>query len=502
LVEISGLRLQDFAAFRPFARIANYADTEIVLHGGAAFRAALYAAYQDRLDVDLFDLVPFNSDIDLDHGGSPEKTAKIAHYIDRFVPFAGWCRWSINDAERAVRARTQRETSTDVPLRRIRFSTAGNADIPEAAFSDINNQMVSFRRNPNFGKNGSAARSDLELFGLMMALNSWEEAKDIRRQDIGFDEDAARAWIRQGLDDKARAQLSNPGIAARFWHLLSLRLARCGIDDLGLQLIEIGKPILDKLDISLDQLRDGNRAISVSKMTSTARFRVPQLTPVIVTGEAAVELFRDVIRRAARLVGLPDGDLPEDPSELIDPSFDLIGVVPDLTLIPYETIGEEDYEYESNLSDGARVENENSWNTTRQEFVQFAWEVSGADQLYSGGLTGQILALGARDFGSASALPVVGGLFGRSRAWVRVRLDDLLECEEGATTVKAVLLILQARPDETGEVEGNPKMRTRSIQGEAVQDGDLPPVYNYEYEYSTTQADKADEQHVFETVST
>ena len=454
MVEISALRLQDFVAFEPFAEIARLADAEIILHGGAAFRAALYAAYQDRLDFDLFDLVPFNSDIDLEHPGSQEKTAEIAGHIDRLVPFASWCRWSINDFERASLSRIQRAASTDIPLRRIRFSTAANADIPKAALSDLDTRRVSFARNPNFGQTDTKLRPDIEFFGLMMALNSWDEAREIGGDDIDFDEKAAQAWIIEGFDKQAFDLLDRPAIAARFWHLLSLRLARCGIDDVNSLLIKIGTPILGKFGVSLDLLSDSGRAFSVSKITSDARFRIPQLTPALVTGKDAADLFREIIRRAARRARFPEEELPIDPMQLIDPSLDLIGIVPNLTLLPFGS-GKEDDDGDPFLS-GAE-----------QEFVQFAWDIKNTEGFAAHALTGQVLALGPNDFGSSTALPVVGGSFGRSRAWVRARLDDLIERGVNGFPVEAVLLILQARADETGDAEGMPRKRQNKMPDEA-----------------------------------
>lgn len=475
MVELSTLRLQDFAVFEAFEQIAERAGVEIILHGGAAFRAALYAAYQDRLNFDLFDLVPFNSDIDLEHAGSREDSARIAGYIDSLVPFASWCRWSINDGERAALARAQREASTDIPLRRIRFSTSAAADVPEAAQLDIENRRISFERNQDFGRAGPDLRPDLELFGLMLALNSWVEAEEIAGEGIAFDEGGALQWIREGLDQNALELLGRPGVAARFWHLLSLRLARCGIDKFNLQLMLVGQPILNKFGVSLDQFLDSDRAISVSKITSTADFRVPQLTPKIVTGEAAIELFGEVVGRAARLASYPQEALPPDPLDLIDPSLDLIGIVPDLTLLPYGSGKEGRADEDDPFLSGVEQERVES------EFVQFAWNVQGGDKLDPHALTGQMLALGPSGFGTATALPVVGGTFGQSRAWVRARLDDLIERGKDGSPVEAVLLILQARADEAEDAERGHNLRRHSVPGNVTPKEDLRLVDSYAY---------------------
>lgn len=486
MVDLSTLRLQDFAVFKAFEQIAELAGVEIILHGGTAFRAALYAAYQDRLNFDLFDLVPFNSDIDLEHSGSREVTAKIAGYIDSLVPFASWCRWSINDSERAALARTQRQASTDIPLRRVRFSTSATADVPEAALLDIENRQVSFERNPNFGRAGSDLRPDLELFGLMLALNSWVEAEEIAGKGITFDQRGALRWIREGLDQNALELLRRPDVAARFWHLLSLRLARCGIDEFNFQLMMVGNLVLNKIGAALDHLFDSDRAISVSKITSAGGFRVPQLTPKIVTGEAAIRLFGEVIRRAAHLAGTPPEALPPDPLELIDPSLDLIGIIPDLTLLPYGS-GKEGRKDVNDpfLSGGVELE------FVQPEFVQFAWSVQGGNKLDPHALTGQMLVLGAGGFGTATALPVVGGMFGQSQVWVRARLDDLIERGKEGKPVEGVLLILQARADEAEEAERDPNLRRHSAPGNVIHEEDLRYADGYaDGSIPTTEAEE------------
>lgn len=462
MVALETLRLQDFETFAPLADIAGEAGAEIILHGGTAFRATLFAAYQDRLDVDLFDLAPFNSDIDLDHDGSPEQTTEIHRLIQEHIPFASWCRWSVNDAERAALARAQRRVSTDVPLRRIRLSTGAPAEIPAQAMRDIALGQVSFARNERFGDTADAARPDLELFGLMMALNTWDEASEIAGREMRLDVQRAEAWLDEGLTDDAHRLLDQPSVMARFWHLLTLRLARRGFDLFNRRLLEIGAPILAQMNVPPNLLTDRGRAISVSKLTSAADFRIPEVVPAIVTGEAAQEHFRAILRRAAKRIGWPKDQLPDDPIDLIDPSLELVGLVPDLTILPYGSATDGDQPDDPFLS-GAE-----------QEFVQFVWTVQPGQRIDPHALTGQLLALGAVDLGACTALPVVGGTFGTDRAWVRARLDDLIERGEEGASAEGVMLILQARPVEAAGAENDPILRDDDGPQEEVA---LEPVY-------------------------
>jgi hypothetical protein len=459
VIDLASLRLQDFDAFAPLAQIAQRTGTEIVLHGGVACRAVMHAFYRGDTGFDLFEVTPFNSDIDLDHNGDAEKTAEILTAISVGIPeeeadgiltkdaveipFASWFRWSINDAEGAQLARAQRRVSTEVPLRGIRLSTEHAAEIPELAVRDLHERRVSFVRNPAFGQGGESIRPDIELYGLMMALNTWTEMQEIAGTDIDFGIDRALDWIRDGLDPSALAKAENPAFGARFWHLLSARLARVGLDRFNLTLLEAGQPLLEGLGLSIEALSDPACAFTVSKVTSAAGFRVPELTPSILTGDRARKGFEEVISRFAARIGLTRDDLPADLSELIDPALQLVAVVPELTLNPF-----------GGDSDTGEIDADPFYSGLGQEFVQLAWDNPLGERLDPSGLTGQILVLGATDMGAGTALPLVGGTFGPDRGWVRARIDELLERGLDGGPVEAALLILQARP--TGEADAGP----------------------------------------------
>jgi hypothetical protein len=482
LADLATLHLQDFSAFEAFGEISRLTGVEITLHGGVAFRAALHAAYHDKLDVDLFDLAPFSSDIDLEHSGSPKETIKIAHHIESLVPFASWCRWSINSAKHAELASAQRKASTDIPLRRIRFSTSTAAHIPEDALVDIKKRQISFKRNRHFGHSRPDLRPDLELFGLMLALNSRAEAEDIVGANIAFDEKIAHQWLQEGLDQNALELIERPEVAARFWHLLSTRLARCGFDDFNSQLIRIGSPALRRFGISTRHLLMLDRAICVSRITASGAFRVPEITPEIVMGSASAALFEKIIWRAAKLADYPQDALPHDPMDLIDPSLELVGIVSGITLLPYNS--------DSGSSEDDPFRSSGEWEIVKPEFVEFAWKVDWRKKITPHALTGQMLVFGAMDLGAATALPVVGGVFEQPRAWIRVRLDDLIERGKNGIPVEAALLILQAQTAETGDVERGPKLRRSSIPENAMGEDQSIPADNYAHNTQPTEIDE------------
>jgi hypothetical protein len=116
-------RLQDLAPFDTLGDIAKACKVELTLYGGTASRAAMHHFYRPDEELDIFDLAPFSSDIDLEHSGSGEKTVEILLAIQDLVPFANWFRWSIIDYERADKAAAQRAVSTRIPLREMRTVT-------------------------------------------------------------------------------------------------------------------------------------------------------------------------------------------------------------------------------------------------------------------------------------------------------------------------------------------------------------------------------------------
>ena len=136
MADIGELWLQDFLPFAALKDVAHRFKVQIAVFGGAASRAAMYRAC-DRHDIDIFDLAPFSSDIDLVHTGDAKLTSAIAADIADRVPFSTWCRWAILDDKAARRALANRNASTQVPLRRIGFGTGGPSKLPPQAQVDL-----------------------------------------------------------------------------------------------------------------------------------------------------------------------------------------------------------------------------------------------------------------------------------------------------------------------------------------------------------------------------
>ena len=430
---LSEMRLQDIGPFRGLGAVARKLKIPLTLIGGTASRAAIRLVRRPRMRLDLFDLAPFSSDIDLEYDAEPERGPAVMAAIQEHVPFASWFRWSLIDRKRAAKAAAQREVSTIVPLRRIRFSTHYPPDISEEALMDLHTGEVSFWRNPNFSsKAKDGLMRDAEIFGLMMALNVEVDVRAFDRRAPGLDEEAALRWLKNGGWDDLVRILDDERLRGRFWTLFATRWSLAGptgrvFETLTQMAEEVG--ILGKLDFDP---RDVDAPIGLSKLSKQGLFRAPELSPRVVTGEDAAISFVAVMNDVIGSMGLPRRI--RIPDEAIDPSLELVAIASMITIakLPRKSEDPEPPDvFESGLDD---------------EFIQVSWPHKGR-VVNKSGFTAQLLPYAQRLSGTSfSSVPAVGGVQGE-RAWVRIRLDDLTNPEDERTSTSAALVILQARHD-------------------------------------------------------
>jgi hypothetical protein len=129
----------------------------------------------------------------------------------------------------------------------------------------------------------------------------------------------------------------------------------------------------------------------------------------------------------------------------IDPAFDLVAVVPHLTISPY--IAQESLPGDGFYSDVAIQfrDVQGRFSGIAGEFIEITWHQPNGLALNPRGLTAQFIprSNSAASVG-ASAMPAVGGVFHNGRPWVRARIDGLLDRKPGASSTEAALVILQA----------------------------------------------------------
>ncbi|WP_282608160.1 hypothetical protein [Pelagibius sp. Alg239-R121] len=434
--------LHEVPAFRGLKEVAKEFGVEFTLFGGAATRALMYMHYRPGEDFDLFNLTPFTSDIDLWHNGEREDTPNIMQAINETILFAPWCRWALQDADIGKKAAVNRSRSTRVPLRSLALSTLESMEIPTAAIEDLQARRVSFERNEAYRQSDFARKGrDAEIFGLIMALNLLADMRDIAGEGELTEEEEALRWVTApDAWQELYAPVDTGRLTTRLWHLLASYMARSnpGSSRAADVLIEFAGQSegLRSAKVDLQGVFFDGQPLSASKMTAAGGFRVPELSPEVVTGVEAQTAFEKICTELQE-AGLPAHDLPQ-----IDPAFELIGVVPEITVR-----GEAGTRYEDGGNPDSVFE---SWSPA--DFVHLAWQDDGGAKsdlnpghLNPAGMTACVLPRVAdQSYGWANAA-AVGGRFAGGRNWIRVDLQDTTDRGRDAKDKPASILILQSR---------------------------------------------------------
>jgi hypothetical protein len=97
---VRSLSLFDVPGLEGLEEVCKTHGVSLSCLGGTALRIAATGWKTESLDGwDIFDCVPFSSDVDLVHSGSAEQRAAILQTIYRTVPFAEQLRWEIVSRE-------------------------------------------------------------------------------------------------------------------------------------------------------------------------------------------------------------------------------------------------------------------------------------------------------------------------------------------------------------------------------------------------------------------
>lgn len=424
-------RLRNIRPLRGLHKVARELEIPLTLFGGVASRVAMHLHYRPRRPLDLFDLAPFSSDIDLEYEADADRGPELLASIQTHVPFASWFRWSLVDRDRAARAAAQRAISTVVPLRSVRFSTYAPAHISRAAWRDLKTGHVSVERNPQFRSDGAAgAARDVELFGLMMALNAEADLRAVRASAPGIDRQAAHDWLQRDGWRDLQTIAGDDRLCGRFWTLYATRRVLAGAHG----------AVFEELTHMADHFgvfrrlgydpKASDAPIGLSKLGRTGQFRAHTLKPAVMSGEEARWSFMGVLRDVRGALGLSNDF--QSPEDLIDPALKLVAVAPSIQIqkLPDDRDpGPSIDAFESGVDD---------------EFIEIAWPHQGT-VTNPRGLTAQLFSYSQRRASDAfSSVPATGGVRG-DQAWVRIRLDDLRDQEGERSENVAALVVLQAR---------------------------------------------------------
>lgn len=433
------IRLQDLPAFSGLSEVCRSFGVDFTLFGGAATRAWLYLYFHPSKEFDLFDLTPFASDIDIAHSGPKEKTADIRAAIRDAVTFAPWCRWSILDSEGASRAAQNRAASTLVPIRSLTLSTATAHDLSAEIIRDFQRREVRFFRNPRYLSSELAIKGyDVELFGLLLALTTLADMIEVAGDGrLAESETSADVWLTLPAAESDLSRISaNLNLQRRLWVKLANYFVRSGGSNTVYQSL-VGR-ILESAALNhpgwnAESAFLEDTPVSISRPSAAGGFHVAELTPTVITGyHARNELDR--VFRANRL-----DEIYGVPRPIIDPAYELVGFVPDLTLVGDSTENDQG-QNNADIAFG-------SW--ADEDFLHVAWPGKDSERLdlNPAGLTACMMPWKAiSDFGLSSGA-AVGGTFDHGVQWVRVDVWDIIQSARNQKT-KASMLILQSRLSE------------------------------------------------------
>lgn len=457
--------LYDLPAFAGLEAVGRQFNVRFRLFGGAASRLAMALWHDRRLSRTLVDLTPFSSDLDLEHSGDDARTAEIQAAIDAYVVDAPWCRWSLVGHQTAAALRARRAQSTQVPLRNIVFESWRASEIDDQAVEDLQSLRVSIRAHPGFAETEARrSETDLEIFGLLLALNTAADLAFAADAPVNVDADAAADLLGRYIrSDDAAVLARQPNLRRRLYYLTAALVARSPRTEgpLGriLALLNEAAPIA--------QLPSRGQAMVVSAALEGDNFRAPRTAAMSLTDTAAL----GVDFQAAYT---------------IDPAFDVHGVSAPVPL----QVGTAP---SSGLDPLGRP----------REFLHLAWR--------AGGESADITTAFAIDQGNALHQGfAVGGPLPSGGRWLRMDIGGLL-ASKGARAIRIGVLqgeaIDEADPEKTrapselgpGPSAARPESRAAVVlEGMEVEVATAPQRYAADEQWGVfgqVQEDEA-EQHV------
>jgi hypothetical protein len=159
-------------------------DIEITAIGSMVRRLAFLTHKSSVEELpDLFELIPFISDIDLIHDGSISRKAEIEHAIVSAVPWSECFRWQIFPRKEYEEYDEDQRNLPVIPLNKLALSTRSSLGIqdPFGAIEDVETKKIRLLGNP--GYSDSLLRFEGRDSGILHALYFLEVACEHGRQE-------------------------------------------------------------------------------------------------------------------------------------------------------------------------------------------------------------------------------------------------------------------------------------------------------------------------------
>jgi len=258
-------------------------------HGGTACRIAAAASEKETLDGwDIFDCVPFSSDIDLVHSGSSDQTSAILLSLHRAVPFAEQLRWEIRSREEHAPFEEAKLYSAIIPSLCIELSTVAGWVDPWDGLTDISKRTFRFIRNGFYRRSPLYnAGMDVELMSSLLYYKSLLSMPESSPDSAGLV--AARQIVEEAIGPDTTIKLQESAyLRSRLRYALTsikaaaperLKPSAPLFSDWGLSLIGT---LLDKLGGATELRKildwDGHGHLSVSSRIGGDIYRLPAVS--------------------------------------------------------------------------------------------------------------------------------------------------------------------------------------------------------------------------------
>lgn len=206
----TALCLFDLPGLDRLADVCSEFKIRLTAHGGLVRRLVMRLPSDgpwNNLSFDLFDLVPFASDIDLIHDGKEALTAQIQDSVYRHIPNAECFRWELRSAASRTVFETAVRLNNFIPATLMRLSTLPGSGIwdPWGGWDDIKTGSYRYIRNGFYtGSPLYKAGRDMELFSALLYLQAILEAElpiDRLKNQPGMGD--VRAVIADAASDRA-----------------------------------------------------------------------------------------------------------------------------------------------------------------------------------------------------------------------------------------------------------------------------------------------------------
>jgi len=272
--------LADIQGLEPVRVIASRFGVAITAHGSLLTRLAVAPTSS------IHDLVPFLSDLDLAHDGTPAQTAELLAAILTEIPFADAMRIQLRDRELDKHYRIAAAFSGIVPALTLRLGIDGGIEDGWGGIRDIASGEFRYIRN-GFYRDSPLYRSgrDLEVFSALLYLRTLASCELSTAPQPGFDD--ALEVLRDGVraDEVLSRIAKNPALGARLVYLLSgLRAAMPSWDEFGaafdelrsfLQYCSQHPALREAIDAIAAPLSQPGASLTVSAHLGSLLFRLP-----------------------------------------------------------------------------------------------------------------------------------------------------------------------------------------------------------------------------------